>query len=254
MSTLTLLHIAQQYHENLLRNIVRIIQLSPSQLFSSSLPFSQGTEGPIRESVTPIPNGTDPPWNKRLKSGNDINKSHPCLSGINPVRNITPMVTESRRNIVNNTITTNKTTNHFDHGLPISNSSTGFIRSNYLSSFRTTTIPEGSISDIPNSLLSSAEHNNHVKYIRSNTLLHLPSSSATAVAVPTLKRANLAEEQKTILREWFIQNIDHPYPTEKEKEELAHQVSTTIERVSNWFINARARDWSKLKQQTENNP
>lgn len=56
------------------------------------------------------------------------------------------------------------------------------------------------------------------------------------------RRENLTKEQKDIFKRWFLAHLDNPYPTEAEKGELAAAANTTKERVTNWFINARARD------------
>lgn len=46
------------------------------------------------------------------------------------------------------------------------------------------------------------------------------------------------EAQNHLLEEWFL---NHPYPTEKEKQQLADQIEEPVERVKNWFQNKRAR-------------
>ncbi|KAF4320288.1 hypothetical protein JM18_005056 [Phytophthora kernoviae] len=51
---------------------------------------------------------------------------------------------------------------------------------------------------------------------------------------------------KTLMREWFEENLHHPYPTEEEKEWLASQGGITLEQVNNWFINTRGRKWKPM--------
>lgn len=52
---------------------------------------------------------------------------------------------------------------------------------------------------------------------------------------------------KTITRSCFIHSdlthscIQHPYPTEDEKRQIASQTNLTLLQVNNWFINARRR-------------
>ncbi|KAJ5545071.1 Homeodomain [Penicillium sp. DV-2018c] len=50
-----------------------------------------------------------------------------------------------------------------------------------------------------------------------------------------------------ILREWFYQNQEHPYPTEAQKAHLAHQTSFSQQRISTWFANARRRQKQKMQ-------
>lgn len=47
------------------------------------------------------------------------------------------------------------------------------------------------------------------------------------------------EKSRNVLREWYSQN---PYPTPREKRELAEATGLTTTQVSNWFKNRRQRD------------
>ncbi|CAJ0960965.1 unnamed protein product, partial [Mesorhabditis belari] len=47
------------------------------------------------------------------------------------------------------------------------------------------------------------------------------------------------EKSRHVLREWYTKN---PYPTPKEKKELAESTHLTVTQVSNWFKNRRQRD------------
>ena len=47
------------------------------------------------------------------------------------------------------------------------------------------------------------------------------------------------EKSRTVLREWYIHN---PYPSPREKRELAEATGLTTTQVSNWFKNRRQRD------------
>lgn len=47
------------------------------------------------------------------------------------------------------------------------------------------------------------------------------------------------EKSRTVLREWYVQN---PYPSPREKRELAEATGLTTTQVSNWFKNRRQRD------------
>ncbi|KAL0489879.1 hypothetical protein AKO1_006023 [Acrasis kona] len=62
----------------------------------------------------------------------------------------------------------------------------------------------------------------------------------------------LSSDAVNILREWFQDNIEHPYPTSSDKEELSRKTGLTYLQVSNWFTNSRKRLWvPKLKKQSE---
>ena len=47
------------------------------------------------------------------------------------------------------------------------------------------------------------------------------------------------EKSRVILRQWYQQN---PYPSPREKRQLAEQTGLTTTQVSNWFKNRRQRD------------
>ncbi|KUJ19356.1 uncharacterized protein LY89DRAFT_731756 [Mollisia scopiformis] len=55
------------------------------------------------------------------------------------------------------------------------------------------------------------------------------------------RRGNLPKETTDKLRAWFINHLQHPYPTEDEKQELMRQTNLQMNQISNWFINARRR-------------
>lgn len=61
------------------------------------------------------------------------------------------------------------------------------------------------------------------------------------------KRKNLPQEATAILLDWLEKNIDHPYPSENEKEGLRIQSRLTIGQINNWFTNARSRKLKQLK-------
>lgn len=47
------------------------------------------------------------------------------------------------------------------------------------------------------------------------------------------------EKSRSVLREWYASN---PYPSPREKRELAESTGLTTTQVSNWFKNRRQRD------------
>lgn len=75
------------------------------------------------------------------------------------------------------------------------------------------------------------------------------------------RRGNLPKETTDKLRSWFVAHLQHPYPTEDEKQELMRQTGLQmsmylfypnmhmchtnkpffLDQISNWFINARRR-------------
>lgn len=51
-----------------------------------------------------------------------------------------------------------------------------------------------------------------------------------------------------VLKEWMLQHIDHPYPTEEEKESLKQKTGLSIGQISNWMANTRRRQKSRPKR------
>jgi hypothetical protein len=51
-----------------------------------------------------------------------------------------------------------------------------------------------------------------------------------------------------VLKEWMITHIDHPYPTDEEKEALKAQTGMTISQISNWMANTRRRQKARPKR------
>ncbi|KAF2085500.1 hypothetical protein K490DRAFT_9415, partial [Saccharata proteae CBS 121410] len=55
------------------------------------------------------------------------------------------------------------------------------------------------------------------------------------------RRGNLPKEATTVLKQWFEDHKDSPYPSEDEKTALCERTGLSLNQVSNWFINARRR-------------
>ena len=53
-----------------------------------------------------------------------------------------------------------------------------------------------------------------------------------------------------ILREWFYQNQEYPYPSEEQKSHFARETGFSRRRISTWFANARRRQKQKLHSST----
>ncbi|KAJ5504346.1 Homeodomain [Penicillium fimorum] len=50
-----------------------------------------------------------------------------------------------------------------------------------------------------------------------------------------------------VLREWFYQNQEYPYPTIAQKNQMAHETGFSQKRISTWFANARRRQKQKIQ-------
>ncbi|ATY61330.1 homeobox and C2H2 transcription factor, putative [Cordyceps militaris CM01] len=69
-----------------------------------------------------------------------------------------------------------------------------------------------------------------------------PTQGAIPLAVVTAKRASTRTAKKTrALAHWFASHLDHPYPSEDQKADLASQSGLSRTQVINWFANARRR-------------
>ncbi|KAF2818368.1 hypothetical protein CC86DRAFT_337248 [Ophiobolus disseminans] len=55
------------------------------------------------------------------------------------------------------------------------------------------------------------------------------------------RRGNLPKEATNMMKQWFAENRDSPYPTEDQKLEICRRTGLNLSQVSNWFINARRR-------------
>jgi len=55
------------------------------------------------------------------------------------------------------------------------------------------------------------------------------------------KRGIFPKTATNIMRSWLFKHIQHPYPSEDQKKQLAQETGLTILQVNNWFINARRR-------------
>ncbi|KAH9864023.1 hypothetical protein J1614_009956 [Plenodomus biglobosus] len=51
-----------------------------------------------------------------------------------------------------------------------------------------------------------------------------------------------------ILKDWMVAHIDHPYPTEDEKEAMMQQTGLSLGQISNWMANTRRRHKARPKR------
>ncbi|KAH3670997.1 hypothetical protein OGAPHI_000708 [Ogataea philodendri] len=66
------------------------------------------------------------------------------------------------------------------------------------------------------------------------------------------KRSNLPKKTTVILLNWLNDNLEHPYPNSKEKQELVTKTGLSNQQLSNWFINARRRKIQLLREMKSN--
>jgi len=60
------------------------------------------------------------------------------------------------------------------------------------------------------------------------------------------RRENLPPFAVQVLKEWMMENVKRPYPTDHDKSELASRALISPQQVSNWFVNARKRIWQQM--------
>ena len=65
------------------------------------------------------------------------------------------------------------------------------------------------------------------------------------------QRANYLPHIRKVLTDWLKQNLDNPFPSELDKEELVLSSGLSLTQVNNWFINARRRLVPKLLEERD---
>ncbi|KAM0675364.1 homeodomain superfamily, partial [Gurleya vavrai] len=66
------------------------------------------------------------------------------------------------------------------------------------------------------------------------------------------KRANYSKQVSKILKNWLKNNLNSPYPSETEKNELCELTGLDQTQINNWFINARRRLLPMFKSNSYN--
>ncbi|CEL96673.1 unnamed protein product [Vitrella brassicaformis CCMP3155] len=54
-----------------------------------------------------------------------------------------------------------------------------------------------------------------------------------------------------VLRQWFDEHEEHPYPTDDEKQSLMKQTGLTKKQLQDWFVNIRKRTWTPSRTPEE---
>ena len=63
-----------------------------------------------------------------------------------------------------------------------------------------------------------------------------PIGAGIPSAAPGKRRGNLPKEAKDKLKQWLAHHVEHPYPTEEEKKELAAEAGMTMGQVTTFFV------------------
>ena len=71
--------------------------------------------------------------------------------------------------------------------------------------------------------------------------LQLHSGGKGQPPVRRQKRTKLSAKATNALKKWFCEHKENPYPTLSEKRTIAKDIDISVEQLSTWFINARAR-------------
>lgn len=61
------------------------------------------------------------------------------------------------------------------------------------------------------------------------------------------KRKMLPKAATSVLLDWLKKNVDNPYPSDPEKENLRNITGLALGQINNWFTNARSRRLKQLK-------
>ncbi|KAI1609942.1 homeobox KN domain-containing protein [Exophiala viscosa] len=106
--------------------------------------------------------------------------------------------------------------------------------------------PLGYEGGYPRSLETSPYHMKYASQLLSYPMMGYPSHGNGR-----RRRGNLPKPITDILRLWLQEHLDHPYPSDEQKQIFIQRTGLTISQISNWFINARRRQLPALKLKRE---
>ncbi|KEF52148.1 uncharacterized protein A1O9_11774 [Exophiala aquamarina CBS 119918] len=84
-------------------------------------------------------------------------------------------------------------------------------------------------------------------YMKYNQLMSYPMMGYPPHANGRRRRGNLPKQITDVLRIWLQEHLDHPYPSDEQKQIFIQRTGLTISQISNWFINARRRQLPAMK-------
>ena len=58
-------------------------------------------------------------------------------------------------------------------------------------------------------------------------------------------KQKLPKEARQVLKSWYVEHIEDPYPSHEEKERLAKDAGINLKQVKTWFINMRGNSVRK---------
>eukprot|EP00924_Labyrinthula_sp_SR-Ha-C_P007971 augustus_masked-scaffold_41-processed-gene-2.10-mRNA-1 protein AED:0.34 eAED:0.34 QI:0/0/0/1/1/1/2/0/452 len=72
-------------------------------------------------------------------------------------------------------------------------------------------------------------------------------STSCAKKSRKVRKKYLSKTAISFLRQWFEENIKHPYPKEEKKREFSKELGVSVKQITTWFINERNRKWDRNK-------
>ncbi|CEJ80443.1 hypothetical protein VHEMI00625 [[Torrubiella] hemipterigena] len=85
------------------------------------------------------------------------------------------------------------------------------------------------------------EESNLGTFVEEPTLGQSAAAPSAPINVVSKRSSTRSAKKTRPLSNWFASHLDHPYPSEDEKSELAEACGLTKTQVVNWFANARRR-------------
>jgi hypothetical protein len=94
---------------------------------------------------------------------------------------------------------------------------------------------------------SSSNNSNEIDS-NSGSNSDLKKEGKSAVSETRKGGKKLPRYASNMLKEWFCDHIDDPYPTKEEKIMLASKTNLSLRQITNWFVNHRGRKWKEKKR------